>query len=425
MRPEFFGVLDVGLASLATFLVGLYAARVLAPTELGAYALCFRALFLAGVVSSHGLFWPAESLVAMSATTQRLRLLGRTLKLGLPPAFIAAVATSLWVFFAPSGLPGGALTGLTVTAVATAFLSPVQDHVRRMLHVGGVSQVAAAVSGVQLASIATALLACRDLGIGKWWVPLGSLAFGNLVSLVVGLVWVRATMPPALGTALDALPLFDIWQLGRWLLLLALLEAGSAFLAAATVAEISGAAALGYAEAARVVAQPVMVFAWGLSGVLGPRSVRAGSERDAGQGHRIERSFVLILTLAGVTSLGLLSLDWWGNPMAWLLPKAYVLPGLVALSIVAHLALGAAYSPRSELIGGGRAASMAKVDLGAGVLRTLVGASATWFNAYAVPLSLLGYGVAQSLGYRRLRQVLYLREAVRNQPETQAQNAGH
>jgi hypothetical protein len=93
------------------------------------------------------------------------------------------------------------------------------------------------------------------------------------------------------------------------------------------------------------------------------------------------------------------------------------------MSIVAHLALGAAYSPRSELIGGRRAASMAKVDIGAGALRILVATSATWFKAYAVPLSLLGYGLAQSMGYRRLRGVLYVGDALQDRPEVEARHA--
>jgi O-antigen/teichoic acid export membrane protein len=401
--------LDYGLSSLATFLVGLFAARALDPAALGVYALCFRAVFLGGIVPSHGFFIPAENLVVSLPMTQRLGLMRHTLRRGAPTALASALAVSLWVLLAPPSVPRGALTALTATGVAAAFLSPVQDHVRRMLHLSGASRIAAVVSIVQLGAVAAAILFCRVAEIAIWWVPLGALAFANLTSLSVGLTHAilrgRPTDVPIV------LRPEEIRRSGRWLVMLGLLDAGTTFAVAAVVARIAGAAALGYAEAARIAANPVMVLAWGLSAVLGPRSVRAGRERNAEDARQISRTFAAILAAAGAASLTVFTADWWGNPMAWLLPNAYVIPGLAGLSILAYLANGFGYPFWSELLGGRLERLIAKAEIKANVLRTLIASSAGFTHAYAVPLSLLGFGVARWFGLHRVRMTMYDRGA--------------
>src|SRR3954468_19877053 len=77
-RTQFFGMVDAGLSSFATFLVGLFAARVFNPSELGAYALCFSAVFLAGIVPGQGYFFPAENLLVGLPQADRLRELRLT-----------------------------------------------------------------------------------------------------------------------------------------------------------------------------------------------------------------------------------------------------------------------------------------------------------------------------------------------------------
>src|SRR4051812_2469659 len=96
VRPEFFGVVDYGLSSLGTFLVGLFAARMLDPAELGVYALCFRAVLLGGIVPSYGVFMPAQNLLVALPESERLGLLTRSLRLGTPAAMASAMAVSLW-----------------------------------------------------------------------------------------------------------------------------------------------------------------------------------------------------------------------------------------------------------------------------------------------------------------------------------------
>jgi O-antigen/teichoic acid export membrane protein len=405
VRPEFFGVLDYGLSSLATFLIGLYAARTLDPASLGVYALCFRAVFLGGIVPSQGVFLPAENLVTALPLGQRLSLMRHTLRLGATTAAVSALGMSLWVILAPPLAPWAALTGLTITGVVTAFASPVQDHVRRMLHLGGASQIAALVSAVQFGMVVVSLVICAAAGVSIWWAPLGTLAVANLVSLAVGVRHARRHGPRTGTNAV--LSRGEIRRSGRWLVLLGVLDAGAIFMVAALVAHIAGAAALGYAEAARIAANPVLVLAWGLSAVLRARSVRAGRELNAEQARKISRTFGGILALAGAASLTLFTTNWWGNPMGWLLPNAYVIPGLVGLSILAYLANGFGFPYWWELVGARLERSIAKAEIKANVLRTFLAGTAVVTHAYAVPLSLLGFGVGRWLGFHRILTVLY------------------
>jgi O-antigen/teichoic acid export membrane protein len=408
-RPEFFGVLDYGLSSLATFLIGLYAARTLDPAGLGVYALCFRAVFLGGIVPAQGLFLPAENLVTNLPMPQRLSLMRHTLRLGAPTAVASALAISLWVVSAPRLAPWAALTGLTVTGIVTAFASPVQDHVRRMLHLGGASRIAALVSAVQFGVVLMSLFLCAMARVSIWWAPLGTLALANLVSSAVGVRHAARHAPSSEASAV--LSRDEIRRSGRWLVLLGILDAGAIFLVAALVARIAGAAALGYAEAARIAANPVLVLAWGLSAVLRARSVRAGRELNAEQARETSRTFGGILALAGAASLTLFTTNWWGNPLGWLLPNAYIIPGLVGLSILAYLANGFGYPYWWELIGARLEKSIAKAEIRANVLRTLLAGTAEFTHAYAVPLSLLGFSLARWLGFHRVRVMMYGRAA--------------
>jgi O-antigen/teichoic acid export membrane protein len=404
-RPELFGVVDYGLSSLATFLVGIYAARTLDPVGLGVYALCFRAVFLGGIVPSHWVFLPAENLVVSLPLGQRLSLMRHTLRRGARTALASALGVTLWVLLAPPSVSRGALTALTATGIAAAFFSPIQDHVRRMLHLSGASGVAAVVSTVQLLAVAGAILFCNIAGVATWWVPLGALAFANLASLSVGVRHASLSQIPTGAPAV--LRPEEIRRSGRWLVLLGLLDAGAIFLVAAVVARVAGPAALGYAEAARIAANPVLVLAWGLSAVLGPRSVRAGRELNAEHARQISGRFAAILAAAGAASLAIFTVNWWGNPMAWLLPTAYVIPGLAGLSILAYLAYGFGYPFWSELIGGRLERSIAKTEIRANVLRTVLAASAAFTHAYAVPLSLLGFSLARWFGLHRMRITMY------------------
>jgi O-antigen/teichoic acid export membrane protein len=408
-------MMDAGLSSFATFLVGLFAARVLSPSELGAYALCFIAVFLVGIVPSQGYFVPSENLLVSLPQADRLAALRSTIRVGVWIALLSGLAVVAWLPFAPT-MSLGALVPLTGSAIAAAFLSPVQDHVRRMLHLGGASRDAVAVSIVQIAAVLTALSMCAAARIPKWWTPFGALAFANGASALTGM-WLAGALRPR-SRAVPALRWSEVRRSGVWLAFLGLLDAAMVFTAAAFVAHLASPAALGYAEAGRLVAQPITVAAWGLLAVLGPHSVRAGQKLEPDQARRVSRTFVGAVALVGIPSLLFFGPAWPANPMTWLLPNAYVVKGLVIVSILASLANAVLYPFRSELIGGRQEGAIAVLEIKANVARVLVAASAIIVHAYALPLSLLAVAAARAKGYQRMVAEMYATQKTDGQSVT-------
>jgi ABC-type glycerol-3-phosphate transport system permease component len=84
------GLLDAGLASLATLAVGVYAARSLSAAELGTYALFFSAFTVAAVLPTQLLLVPAEVATLLEGPHERLRVLRSGWRLGLPAEAAAA-----------------------------------------------------------------------------------------------------------------------------------------------------------------------------------------------------------------------------------------------------------------------------------------------------------------------------------------------
>ena len=399
------GVADAGLASLATFAVGVYAIRALEPRALGAYALVFTAFTLLAVVPTQLLYVPAETAAASLPRGGRAALLPRTLRAGLPAAALAALALPAWALAAPPGIPRRAALVLTVTAVACTLLSPVQDHLRRMLHVAGRSGAAALASAVQLAVVAFAILAAPRFAVAPAWVPFGALAAANALSLAAGLVLARGDGRADGGAAaVDARALAES---GRWLLLASAIAPASAFAASAVAGQLAGAAALGVAEAARVIGHPVLVLATGLSAVLGPRSVRAAAARRKSDARRVAALFRALTLGGGAAYLAAASFAWPLNPFPALVPSAYAVPGLAAAAILAAMANGALFPARSELLGAARAGAIARADAAGAALRVGVAATAGATGAFAVPLGFLALGLVRWAGYRHALRDVY------------------
>ena len=97
------GLLDAGLSSLATFVMGFYAARYLPPTILGGYALVFSAFMLMTKVPSQLLFKPAEIAAVGFPSTARLQLLPQTLR---PHSLASSCARGVWCVACVSGRRG-------------------------------------------------------------------------------------------------------------------------------------------------------------------------------------------------------------------------------------------------------------------------------------------------------------------------------
>jgi O-antigen/teichoic acid export membrane protein len=410
-RPHFAvaaGVLDAGLSSLASFAAGIFASRSLELTTLGAYALLFSATVLAAIVPTQLVFVPGETAAIAHPVDRRLQLLPRTLRLAAAPTVFAALAVTLAAIAVPASVSPGTVAALTATAVAVSLVSPVQDHVRRMLHLGGASSAAVVVSVVHLAIVAAALVALRDARGALAWLPFGALAAGNLVSSAVGVLLSRRSGQAALERS--ALPA-DVMRSGWWLLVVGIVAPATAFIVATIVAHTAGPGALGYAEASRIVAQPMLVFGTGLAAVLGPRVTEAAQLGEAERALQASRLFTALMLAAGLPYLLLVGHGWSWNPLADLVPNAYAVGGLVVVSVVANVANGMNFLQRAELLGAGRAAALARVDIVGNAVRVVVGATAGWLQAFAIPAGLVVLGFVRWLGYSRVLEGHYLRRA--------------
>lgn len=404
------GVADAGLTSLANFVAGLYAVRTLEPAALGAYALVFAAFNLLSVVPAQLLFIPAETVAATFPPAERAGLATRWLLGGLAIGTLAAAVLPGWRLAAPGGIPAPAAAALTATAAVCAMISPVQDHLRRMLHVAGRSAGAVRVSGIHFAVVVAVVAAGWMLGVYAPWIPFGALALANVLSLLAGLVMLRGAGKaprdqPELGAG-------ALMRQGRWLVLASMIGPSAAFAAAGIVGQLAGVAALGLAEAARVIGGPVIVLATGLSAVLGPRSVRAARAGEPAQARRVAARFHAVVLAGGGGYLLIAGFGWAFNPLQALVPRAFTVPWLAAAAILGAIMHGGVFARRPELIGLGRASSIARIDVMGAALRVAVSASAALIGAFALPLALGLQAVYRRTAYRLALRGLYGPETV-------------
>lgn len=393
------GLMDAGFSSLASFAIGLFAVRVFDPATLGAYALVFSAYLVATIFPKHLLFLPSEVAAVSFPSSRRLALLYDSLKMGTPVALLAALALPLWLLVAPDSAPGHVLFELTVTGMMITLLAPLQEHVRQMLHIAGVSWDAAAVSAVQFAGAVAGVLVLSGLDVADAWVPFGSLAIAQLLSLSTGLLLARRRFGDRNGAG--NLRFWEVARSGRWLLLVGLLPPVSGYVGATIVSHLAGAEALGFAEAARVVAQPILVLATGLAMVLGPRLMEIASEGGGPRVGRLSGLFALLITGCGVGYLAVAGLGWSWSPLPVLLPNAYVVTGLVAAAVGANIVYGISLPYRYLLLGARRERSLTRVEAIGAVIGIAASASAGYTHSFAVSLGLLGASIARFFGYRR------------------------
>jgi hypothetical protein len=407
------GVADAGLASLASFGTSLYAARSLPTAELGAYALFFSAYLLAALVPTHLTLMPSQIFTVDGTRGQRLSLLGQTWVLGLPLAAGAALVASVAAAFLATDTPADTLWALAVTMFACATISPLQDHARRTLHLARSSWMAALVSLTQLVTVGVVLGAMTLAAVPPIWRPFGALAAGNAVSLAAALVLTRRERQ---GTEPRRYQSSELVRSGRWLLVLELTPTLASFLAYALIAQVAGSSDVGYAEAARIVAQPLYVLMMGLNFSVGPRSMEAGAAHSLEQARRIARPYMGLLSGAAVLYGGLTVVAWPGNPLGTLIPKAYVVAGLVPASVLAYLLLGLPSAYRFELFGARNIGRMPLVGVVAGVCQCAASLLVVWIGPMARPLGSAVYGAIAWLGYAGLRRNLYRRPAEEPEP---------
>jgi O-antigen/teichoic acid export membrane protein len=403
------GVIDAAVSSLATFIVGLYATRSLEPEALGGYALAFSIFVLSGFVPAQVIFAPTEIAAVDYPRAQQLPLLRQSLLRGAVVSLAAAVVTSSRFLVAPDDLPPGTLPALVVTCAAATFVSPLQDHLRRMLHVAQASWQSVLVSIVQVSVAVGSVLGLPAAGVPAPWVPFGSLVLANVASLSIGLLLsARGILAPAPDVPLT---LERLLRSARSLLAVGLIPSLSTFLVSWQVSTIAGAATLGFVEAARIVSQPVAVLQIGLGNVLGPRATRSARRRDRAGSRTVNRLFRRLILLAGGCWLVAVAAPMPWNPLPGLLPTAYAVPGLVAASIAAFTILSLSQGPRFELYGAGRERSAAQAEVEGNVVRIGVAFGAGLVGAFVVPLGLAALGII-----RLVRSVRWLGEYYRADP---------
>ncbi len=386
------GVVDAGFASMGTFAAGLAAVNLLSDTDRGVYGVFFAA-FIVGTTFPHNLVYlPSQVYAVGQALPDRLRYMGRVLAVGIGFSLLGSLAILLAAIATFSETTMNVTIALTLTAGSALVVSAAQDNLRRMLHIAELHWSAATMSIVQFVTVAVVLLALMAASVPVEWIPFGSLLVANVVSSTFGLIraggWGAWHAPKALEPR-------RLVSSGRWLLAQALIPTGAAFLAATIITWLAGAEAMGYAESARVVAQPVLVLGTGLTAVLGPRVMASAMSRQDGVSRAMTKRFAQLVVVAGVVYLGVAGWEAPWNPMPYIVPSAYVVSGLVVATIIANIAYGSLFLRAEELMGAHREVDLTKVSSVASPLLVAASFTAGLTGPFARPFGILVQAAAR------------------------------
>lgn len=394
--------LDVGCASLATFAAGIAAVRTLPAAVLGDYSVFAASFFLVTVVITQLVHQPVEVQVLTSPRLERPRVLRISLPLGMAAGVVvgALVASLSLLLLGPS--PEG--LALAATTAALCVVSPTQDALRRMFYLAGTPPRAAIVSTVHLAVTLLTLVAGAVSGLEPALVPFGGLIVANIVSGLVGLTLVRAEISQPGGPEID---LRRVFRAGGWLAYSGSLFHLGGVAAALVVNRVAGPAAVGYAEAARTVAQPIVVLSFGVSAMLKPAAMEAIVEGNIARARRYGPIFAGAVISAGVVYLLLTGVPWAGNPLPSLLPLAYEIEYLVPVTILATTLVSCNYVANGQLAAGGRHKAMALIATLGNIPRLGVALAAGSLGAIAIPAGLALHGLVRSIGSRVVLRKLY------------------
>ena len=379
------GIVDASFASLATFTAGLVAVNVFDGHDLGIYAVFFVAFTFGQLVAYQLIYVPAEIAAVAREGVLKLSVFDDSIRFGILPSIAGA---SLVLAAALSTAPLASaplLIGLTVTGFTATLLSPTQDHVRRTLHIAHKSWQAAAMSVTQFAVTVLAIGVMLILDAPVAWIPFSGLTAANLISLTLGMILVAHDRRHTKGA--EHLELRALVAEGKWLLLQAAIPAGAAFITANIITYLAGPTAMGYAEAARIVAQPIVVLAAGLIYPLRPRAMEAALNLDLRSSVRVERLYVSMVIVGGLMYIPLAGVAWSWNPMLYLVPLAYEVPGLVTATILANIVLASVFLLVNEMMAANRARSLAFLNLVSAGIRMVVATSAGLIGAFARPLA--------------------------------------
>jgi hypothetical protein len=333
--------------------------------------------------------------VSMIGLDARERMGGivHSLGKGIPPAllgslFILVAGGLIWWRSDPSADLELALTGIGLTVV-----SPMQDHLRRGFHIAERSWVAAAMSGAQLVAVALSLLVMWSMSVDPAWAPLGSLVIANVASIGTGLLlskraWLVRPSAPVVTVS------------GRWLAASSITAYGGTLVASVIMTLVAGPEIVGFAEAARVAAQPVLVVTTGVAAAMASRHLRAAASSDRDAAINVNRNFLLVVAVAGITYLFFAGFAWSLNPLFALMPSAYQISFLVPVTILSNLVLSVTSPLRDQLIASNMEVPMAKIDFASLVIPAVVAATAGVTGAFARPFGIIGQNAFRTARYR-------------------------
>ncbi|NNC43353.1 MAG: hypothetical protein HKN74_02630 [Acidimicrobiia bacterium] len=408
------GLLDTGAASLATFIVQAYAVRTLDLETLGVYAVFFSAYLFASQATQFLFLYPLEIAVLKLPRSTRFELLRRSIRLATPAPILGGLGVLAAILLSGSSATSLRL-GFAITVGAAAITSPVYEHFKRMLHLSDRSWQAAGVAQSQLLALVVVVAVMVVSGVPPAWVPFGALAASHGVALGAGFATIRFGEMPPLRTSF-----MDLLRSGRWLLVSGLMPPLATLIAAGVITRLAGATELGLAQAAHVASRPILILATGLSAVLGYRLMESGSTRRRSDGNRYWRLYAALILLGGGAYMLVVGVDWPGNPMAALLPRAYEVGGLVLVTLAANFVSALLRPVRNELIGAHWEARVALVDTSAAAALIAVAAFAGYLGAFAVPLGVLAGALVHAAGYLPARITMYATSAPRLEGATPA-----
>lgn len=396
------GLADAAGGSLATFLVGLYAARYLDINDIGVFAVFFTAFMVAGVIPAELVLVPHEVRCVTVVPARRLRFLRFSLGRGLATG-IVAVAVVVPLTALAIDAASATVIPMAATAAMASVLSPLQDHIRRMAHYADASWVAAATSTVQLLAVGVGLVVLHVSLLPRAWIPYSALAAGNVVSGCMGAILCR--FRPGLGDRVVRPSLAGIVRDGRWLLMAGMAPMLAGLFVNVAVSRLADLSTVGRAEAARLVAQPILVLGMGLLGVFGPRLLEARRFGDDRTALRVRGRYLLVLGVICPLYLAIVGPHTAWNPAANLIPAAYEAVGLPAIYVLATFTFTAVTALRHELTGAGLIPPFARIEVSAGALRVTSTLAAIPLGPYAIPLGiLLASSVSGLAQHTRLRR---------------------
>jgi hypothetical protein len=413
------GIVDAGFASLATFVAGLIAVTLFNDVDRGIYAVFFVAFNLGAIIAYQLVYVPAEIVAVSRPLSRRLTILDDSLSIGRLPAIagslVVVAATATTAPIADLNLS----IGLTITAVVATFLSPTQDHLRRTLHIAHRPWHAAYMSIAQFLVTITAIGVMWVLDVPVAWIPFGSLAIANIVSMAYGRFLIYRDRRGAV--APGHVTFRELSLQGRWLLFQAIIPALAAFLTANIITYLASPEAMGFAEAARIVAQPIMVAASGLTSALRPRVMEAAMLRDFRVSRRVETLYAGMVLAAAVVYIPIVGDTWSWNPLRSIVPAAYEVRYLVIAAIASNAVLGAQFLVVNEMMAAGRARALTILEAAATPLRLLAATSAVAIGAFALPFSYIVNGFNVLAGLIYMYRQLYGLGAKRRQARADAE----